>query len=314
MTPRALVTGGAGFLGSHLCESLAKTHSVVVLDDFSTGREENLAAVAGRVEVIRGSITDPATVATAVRDCNVVFHLAAMTSVVDSVANPARCSRINMGGTANVLEASVHAGVRRFVLASSAAVYGDAGDAPVTEDLPPRPLSPYAISKVAGESLCLEFGARASLEAVVLRFFNIYGPRQRADSPYASVMPRFIDVLRSGGRPTIFGDGAQTRDFLHVDDATQAYMLAGSAPESLLKSRVYNVGTGNPTTVNAVADLLGRLAGSREAPEHAPARPGEIRHSCANITRAKGELGFVPRVPLADGLARLWGESPSRPG
>jgi UDP-glucose 4-epimerase len=302
---RVLVTGGAGFLGSHLCEALAAEHRVVVLDDFSTGLDSNLRGLGDGVEVHRGSVLEREAVDKAVRGCTAVFHLAALTSAPESLAQPQRYSQVNFGGTDTVLDAAVRAGARRFVLFSSAAVYGDLGEEQAREDGPVRPLSPYGVTKLAAEGLCRAYSKEAGIAATALRFFNIYGPRQRADSQYASVIPLFIRLLLRREAPTIYGDGEQTRDFIHTRDAVRFAMAAARTDPGKVSGRVFNVGSGVRVTVNEVYDILRRLTGSGLEARHAPPRDGEIRHSVAKTTAAQEAMEVSVSVPLESGLAEL---------
>lgn len=299
-----LVTGGAGFIGSHLVEALVRQgRRVRVLDDFSTGLRANLEPIdSSAVEMIDGDVTDAAVVGRAVGGISVVFHLAALASVQRSIEAPADTHRICAGGTLNVLDAARRAGVRRIVYAASSSAYGiPAGDVQ-TESDPLAPLSPYAASKLAGEMYAQSFTAAFGLETVRLRFFNIFGPRQRADSPYSGVIALFAAALSAGHAPTIFGDGLQTRDFTFVSDVVQALMRA--AQTSGVSGRVYNIGTGRGTSVLDLVSALNRQLGTNIAPRHAPARAGDVRHSCADISRARRELGYEPKIAFEEGLAR----------
>ena len=298
----ALVTGGAGFIGSHLVEGLlARGVRVTVLDNFSTGRAENLAASARHpdLRILTGDVRDPAAVQAALRGADVVFHLAAFVSVPGSIERPITSLEINDLGTAQVLEAARRAGVQRVVLASSAAVYGDHTTLPLHEDLPPRPLSPYAAEKVANEALAFAY-TQLGLPTVALRFFNVYGPRQRSDSPYAAAIPKFVERLRAGQPPIIYGDGRQTRDFVFVRDVVQALLAAAQAPEA--PGRVYNVCTGQGIAVLDVLAELYRFFPKAPGPRFEPPRAGDIRHSVGDPRRAAEELGFRTRTPLLRGL------------
>jgi UDP-glucose 4-epimerase len=301
MGPWHLVTGGAGFLGSHLVEALtAEGHRVRVLDNFDTGRRANLAAVRPAPEVLEGSVTDPAAVARAMAGVEVVYHLAALASVQASIDDPATSHAVTATGTLHVLDAARQAGVRRVVFAASASAYGlPAGDVQQESD-PLEPLSPYAAAKLAGEMYCRAFAATYGLETVRLRFFNIFGPRQRGDSPYSGVIARFVADLTAGRTPTINGDGLQSRDFVYVADAVQALRRAAAVPG--VSGRVFNVGTGQRTTVLELAAALGRLLGTDRPPRHGPARVGDVRHSCADLTAIRRDLGYTPTVTFADGL------------
>ncbi len=296
-----LVTGGAGFIGSHLVEALtAAGRRVRVLDDLSTGLRANLAPT---VEIVEGTLTDPAAVARAVDGCEVVFHLAALASVAKSVEDPVLNHAVNATGTLHVLDAARTAGVRRVVYAGSASAYGGADDpAGQGEDTPLCALSPYAAAKLAGEFYCEAFAASYGLETVRLRFFNVFGPRQRPDSPYSGVIAIFAAVLAAGRVPTIHGDGLQSRDFVAVEDVARALLLAADTPG--VSGRVYNVGTGRSVTLLHLLDALNRLLGTTAIPSHGPARAGDIRHSRAKIDRITADLGFVPKVSFEDGLRR----------
>jgi UDP-glucose 4-epimerase len=302
-----LVTGGAGFIGSHLVERLAAAGARVrVLDDFSTGHESNLAGVRGRVEVRRASILDDAALREAVAGCAVVFHEAAMVSAPLSVEKPLECIRVNVEGTARVLEAARGAGVRRVVFAASAAAYGSPSPErlPCREDAAPEAWSPYAMSKIAGEQLLSSYSRCFGLSTVSLRYFNIFGERQDPRSAYAAAISAFAAALEGGRRPTIFGDGRQTRDFTHVANVVDANLLAGASAAPLL-GEVINIGTGARVTLLEVLATLAGAMGVKADPVFAPARAGDVRDSVADISRARRVLGYEPRVSLAEGLARL---------
>jgi nucleoside-diphosphate-sugar epimerase len=298
---RVLVTGGAGFIGSHLVDALlAGDADVVVLDDLSTGSSANLAPDA---ELVAGDVADPAVVAAVVQGCDAVYHLAARGSVQRSVERPLDTDRTNVAGTLNVLDAAHQAGVRRVVLSSSSSVYGGAGGGPTVEDASLRPRSPYAVSKLAGEHYARVFADLHGLETVGLRYFNVYGPRQRADSQYAAVVPRFIDALLHGRSPEIHGDGLQSRDFTFVADAVQANLRAATAPADVVAGRVYNVARGEPRSVLELLTTIAELVGVDTEPRHIESRPGDIRHSHASIEAAARDLGYQPTTSLRDGLA-----------
>ena len=301
-----LVTGGAGFIGSHLVEALvARGARVRVLDDFSTGRWENLASVRGRVEVVEGDVRDRTVVMRAVEGADVVAHLAAVASVPASLEDPAMVWAVNVEGTLNTLEAAREQGVRRFVFASSAAVYGDHTDLPLEEDLPPRPLSPYAASKAAGEALCVAYHASYGVPTVALRFFNVYGPRQDPHSPYSGVISIFVDRMRRGLPPVIYGDGHQTRDFVYVADVVEAVLRAAEREEAV--GEVFNIAGGRQTSVLELVKVLNHVLGTHLEPAFAPPRPGEVRHSLADVQRVRETLGWAARVGLEEGLGRLGG-------
>jgi UDP-glucose 4-epimerase len=299
----SLVTGGAGFIGSHLVEALLRRgRAVRVLDDFSTGSAANLAHLRDRLEVIEGDITDPETVHIAMRDVGVVFHEAALASVPRSVADPLATHRACVDGTLNVLLAARDAGVRRVVYAASSSAYGNSARLPKTEADPTAPLSPYAVAKLAGEHYCAAFTEVYGLETVRLRYFNVFGPRQSPDSPYAAVIPLFMEALTAGRSPVIHGDGQQSRDFTYVEDVVQANLLAAEVPG--VGGRVYNVACGRRTTLLELVAHLNRLLGTSIAPTHTPPRAGDVRHSQADITLARNELGYRPTTDMATGLRR----------
>ncbi|HEX4613675.1 MAG TPA: NAD-dependent epimerase/dehydratase family protein [Urbifossiella sp.] len=276
---------------------------VRVFDDFSTGLRGNLAHISPAPDVIEGTLTDPATVARAVDGCEVVFHLAALASVAKSVEDPRLNHAINATGTLHVLDAARKAGVRRVVYAGSASAYGGADDpAGQGEDTPLCALSPYAAAKLVGEFYCQAFAASYGLETVRLRFFNVFGPRQRPDSPYSGVIAIFASLLSAGRTPSIHGDGLQSRDFVAVEDVARALILAAETPG--VSGRVYNVGTGRSVTLLQLLDALNRQLGTTVVPAHGPARAGDIRHSRAKIDRITAELGFAPQVAFEDGLRR----------
>jgi len=304
------VTGGAGFIGSHLATALSRRGDRVrVLDDLSTGRQANLGHLevgepgsGAPVEFLGGSVTDPEAVREACRGVRGVFHEAAQVSVPGSIRDPEASYSINVMGTLRVLEAAREAGASRVVFAASSAAYGDDPTLPKEESQPPRPLSPYASGKLAGEALLAVWGRTFGLGTVSLRYFNAYGPRQSDDSPYSGVIALFAHSFLAGRTPTIFGDGEQSRDFVHVDDVVQANLLAMEA--SLEPGTVINVGTGRRTTINQLYAILGELAGYREPARREAARAGDVPHSQASIERARRLLGFEPRMGLVEGLTR----------
>jgi nucleoside-diphosphate-sugar epimerase len=295
------VTGGAGFIGGHVVEHLlAAGWEVRVLDDLSTGRAENLAGVRDCVELIRGDVRDPAAVARALAGAEVVFHQAAIPSVPRSVEEPIRTNDVNVAGTLQVLEGARRAGVRRVVYAASSSAYGDTPVLPKVETLPATPLSPYALQKYAGEIYCHQYTVLHGLETVALRYFNIYGPRQDPESEYAAVIPRFVRAALSGERPTVYGDGEQTRDFTFVGDAARANLLAADAERA--PGAVINVASGRRTSLNQLWAGIRRTLGSTLEPHHAPPRPGDVRDSLADLGRARELLGYEPAVSLDEGL------------
>lgn len=303
MNEIALVTGGAGFIGSHLVESLARRgQRVRVVDDFSTGLSSNLAHIEPAPEIIEGDVANAAVIQRAVQGVGVIFHLAALASVQRSIEAPEDTHHVCASGTLNVLDSARRAGVRRFVYAASSSAYGIPAGEVQTENDPLAPLSPYAAAKLAGEFYAQSFTVAFGLETVRLRFFNIFGPRQRADSPYSGVIALFAAALNAGRTPTIYGDGLQTRDFTFVTDVVQALMHAAQTPG--ISGRVYNIGTGRGTSVLDLVAALNRQLGTNIAPQHAAPRAGDVRHSRADISRARQELDYQPEVSFEDGLAR----------
>jgi UDP-N-acetylglucosamine/UDP-N-acetyl-alpha-D-glucosaminouronate 4-epimerase len=300
---RTLVTGGAGFIGSHLAARLAVDgHDVRILDNLASGRRSNVLAIGEAVELVEGDIQSYERVHNAVAGCDVVFHQAALPSVPRSVQDPLTSNATNVTGTLNVLLASRDAGVRRVVFASSSSIYGAEPELPARENAAPLPISPYATAKLACEGYCRSFGEVYGLETVALRYFNVFGPRQDPRSEYAAVIPRFINALLGGDTPTIFGDGEQSRDFTFVDDVVEANVLAMDARG--VAGQVFNVAGGRRTTVNGVLEELQAVMDVTAEPQYAPARPGEVRHSLADVSRARGAFGWEPRVDLREGLLR----------
>ena len=300
---RFLVTGGAGFIGSHLVEHLVgEGHDVVVLDDFSTGKRENLASFRG-VEVVEGSVTDPATCARACRGVDYVLHQAALASVPRSLRDPVATHQANATGTLNVLLAARDAGVRRVVYAASSSAYGNTAELPKHEGMVPRPLSPYAVTKLAGEEYCRAVHASFGVETVALRYFNIFGPRQDPASQYAAVVPKFIVSAMANESPVIYGDGEQTRDFTYVANAVQANMVACSAPAEAC-GEVFNVGCGARISVNELWRQITGILESKARAQYEPARVGDVRDSLASLDRSRRVLGYEPVVSLEEGLRR----------
>ena len=291
-----LVTGGAGFIGSHIVEALQGRARVRVLDDFRTGRRENLAGL--DCELIEGSVLDPAALARAVEGVDTVFHLAAMVSVPESMRDPAQCVRINAGGTVAVLEAAAAAGARKLVLSSTAAVYGNNPSVPKVESMTPEPMSPYAVTKLDGEYYCSIFQRQGRIETTCLRFFNVFGPRQDPRGAYASAIPIFITRALRGEPLAIHGDGLQTRDFIYVKDIAAANLFAAATPGL---NGVFNTGYGARTTILDIARDILRLTGSASPLEHMPERAGDIRYSLADASRLSA-AGFRPSGNLAEGL------------
>ncbi|GAB4455461.1 MAG: SDR family oxidoreductase [Anaerolineae bacterium] len=303
MAETYLVTGGAGFIGSHLVEALVEAGAVVrVLDDFSTGNRANLAAVRDRITLIEGDITDLETVRKAVDGVDFVLHQAALPSVPRSVADPLASNASNVNGTLNVLVAARDAGVRRVVYAASSSAYGDIASEYKREDMPSDPRSPYAVAKLAGEHYCRAFFLTYGLETVALRYFNVFGPRQDPKSQYAAVIPIFITAMLKNQPPPIEGDGEQSRDFTYVSNVVEANLLACSAPAAA--GEVFNIACGGRFSINGLVDTLNRLMGTDIAPVHVAPRPGDVRHSRADISKAERLLGYRPGVDFAEGLAR----------
>ncbi len=297
-----LVTGGAGFIGSHIAARLLQDgHDVRILDNFSTGKRENLDVLRG-AEVIEGDVRDAAAVRRAASGVAAIFHQAAEPSVPRSIADPAGTYDVNLTGTLNVLLAARDAGCPRVVFASTSAVYGDAPEMPKRETMPPAPLSPYAGSKLAGEGLCQVFSRTFGVEAVALRYFNVFGPRQDPNSAYAAVIPRFLDALTAGRRPIIYGDGEQSRDFIYIDNVVDANLRAANATG--VGGQAFNVASGSAITLNEMLARLANLIGVESTPVFEPERAGDIRHSLADVTAARAALGFTARVPFDEGLRR----------
>lgn len=298
-----LVTGGAGFIGSHLVDALVDAgHRVRVLDDFSTGKRENLRGMLDRIDLIEGTITSPTIVQSAVKGTRCIFHLAAVPSVQRSVEDPSLSHETCATGTLHVLDAARREGIQRVVYAASSSAYGDIPGTVRKETDALTPLSPYAAAKLAGEHYCRCFGAVYGLETVRLRFFNIFGPRQDAQSPYSGVIALFIAAMAAGEVPTIYGDGLQSRDFTYVSNAVQALMRAAEA--SAVVGKVYNIGNGESSTVLQLVHCLNQLLRSQIKPVHAPPRAGDVRNSQADISAARRDLGYEPRISFIEGLRR----------
>jgi nucleoside-diphosphate-sugar epimerase len=301
----SLITGGCGFIGSHIAEALvAEGHAVRVFDNLATGRLENLKGFADLVEFVRGDIREPAALQAAMRGVEYVYHEAALVSVAISVERPEENDAINIRGTLNVLQAARAAGARRVVFASSAAVYGNNPDLPKREEMLPEPESPYALAKLAGEHYLRLFSQLYGLQTVVLRYFNVFGPRQDARSMYSGVISKFAADLQAGRTPTIFGDGGQTRDFVFVKDIAQANLLAMRS-DKVGRGEAFNVATNTKHTLLDLLTTLQRLTGRSGQPHFEPARAGDIRHSYADISKAQRVLGYQPQFSLEAGLRAL---------
>lgn len=299
-----LVTGGAGFIGSHLCEALVERGCRVrVLDDFSTGNAANLARVWRDIEVIEGSLENPCAVGHAVTGATAIVHLAARSSVAESIGARELYERVNIAGTCTLFAAATAARVRRVVFAASSSAYGD-HHAPHDEAMEPRPMSPYAVTKVAGERMVRELAAAGGVDAVSLRFFNVYGARQDPNSAYAAVIARFMSRVAGGQPVTVFGDGLQTRDFVHVADTARAVIAAIECARPL-EGRILNIGTGRAVSIVTLARLCGAVLGRPATIEFEPARAGEVRDSVATTIRAAESLGFRATTRLEDGLALM---------
>jgi len=298
-----LVTGGAGFIGSHVVDRLVREgHRVRVLDNLSEGRRENLAEVMGAIEFIPGDLRDRAVVRRAVTGADYVVHQAALRSVPRSVADPFSTHDVNVTGTLILLLAARDAGVRRVVFASSSSVYGSVGDLPFRESQLPRPLSPYAVSKLAGEYYCAVFTRLYQVETVSLRYFNVFGPRQDPTSEYAAVIPRFIQAALTDAPLEIHGDGLQSRDFTYVDDVVEATLRAMTTPG--IAGDVFNVGGGQRSSLLEIKAHLEEILGKPLAAYHTPARAGDVRHTQADLTRAAERLGYRPLVSFREGLEK----------
>jgi UDP-glucose 4-epimerase len=305
---RVCVTGGAGFIGSHLVDALVDLGAaVMVLDDLSTGSLDNLESVGGKVGVVEGSILDPAAVLETVGRAQIVFHQAALTSVPGSVEDPTRYHEVNATGTLRILDAArlgpaANEGGCRIVFAASSSAYGSNETDPLDESLPPQPLSPYAVAKITGEMLMRAFSLCYGISTVSLRYFNIFGPRQSPDSPYAAVIPLFARSMLQGERPVVFGDGSQTRDFTHVSNAVHANLLAG-ATDSPLVGQVVNVACGASIDLLTLLDRIAAIAGTTPQHDSQPPRIGDVMHSRADISVARDLLGYEPVTSLEAGLA-----------
>ncbi|MCU1497438.1 MAG: nucleoside-diphosphate-sugar epimerase [Acidimicrobiales bacterium] len=299
---RTLVTGGAGFIGSNLADELLRQgHEVRILDDLSTGRAENLP---GDAEFFEGALTDIELLDRATEGVEVVFHQAALGSVARSVEKPLASDEANTHGTLAVLDAAHRHGVRRVVQASSSSVYGGADIRPTPESAPLMPRSPYAVTKLVGEHYARVFAELHGLETVALRYFNVYGPRQRPDSAYAAVIPLFIDALQKGVSPQVHGDGGQSRDFAFIDDVVAANLAAATAPAEACSGKAYNIAGGREQSLLEMLDILRGVLGVDTPATHVGPRPGDVRHSSADLSAAVADLGYQPTVSFETGLAR----------
>ena len=302
---KALVTGGGGFIGSHLVDRLLRDgYEVRVLDNFATGHRENLSDAEGEYELIEGDVQSYERAHTAVRGCDLVFHLAALPSVPRSIQDPLTSTASNVTGTLNVLLAARDEDVRRVVFASSSSVYGPQREFPQREEAAARPISPYGVSKLAAEGYCRAFTQVYGLETVAVRYFNVFGPRQDPLSQYAAVIPKFITMVLAGERPVIYGDGEQSRDFTYIDNTVDGTVLAASAEG--VAGETFNVACGEGTTLNQLVEHIGELSGEPVEPIYAERQPGDLQRSLADISRAREALGYEPAVDIRAGLEKTF--------
>lgn len=305
MRRQFLVTGGAGFIGSNIVDRLVELgHDVRVLDDFSSGHRRNLAHLADRIELVEGTITDPAVCRAACNGVEVVLHQAAVPSVPRSMEDPVTSHQANVDGVFNMLMAARDARVRRFVFAASSAAYGETPELPKREHMPVCPISPYGANKAIGEVYCYAFYKSFGLQTVSLRYFNVFGPRQDPNSQYAAAIPAFLSRMLKGERPVVFGDGEQSRDFSHVDNIIEANLKAAEARET--HGEVLNIACGAAVTVNQVLAQMNELLGTDIKPKYEPERPGDIKHSMADISLARQVIGYQPVVQFREGLRRAF--------
>jgi nucleoside-diphosphate-sugar epimerase len=305
MSSTCLVTGGAGFIGSSIVRALLKRGDKVrVIDNFFSGKRENLADVASDVDLQEGDIRDDAALERALAGVELVFHEAAIPSVPRSLVDPISSNEVNATGTLKVLHHAKKAGVRRVVYAASSSAYGDTPTLPKIESMRPAPLSPYAVSKLAGEHYCQVYASAYDLETVCLRYFNVFGPRQDPASEYAAVIPRFVTAALAGTGVTIYGDGTQSRDFCFIDNTVEANLLAGSAPAAKASGHVVNVACGEATSLNQVVEILGGIMGKKIPITYEPGRVGDVKHSLADVSEAHERLGYKGAISFSDGLRR----------
>lgn len=300
-----LVTGAAGFIGSWLTQALVERGETVrALDNFSTGKHENLAPWSGKIELLETDLRDAAKVAKACEGVDFIFHQGALPSVPLSVKDPRTSHTANIDGTFNLLEGARRAGVKRVVYAASSSAYGNKNPLPQRETMLPGPLSPYAVQKLLGELYLRSYWEVYGLETVALRYFNIFGPRQAPDSPYSGVMAKFATMMLAGEQPTIHGDGEQSRDFTYIENVVQANFKAMAAPKEKVAGRVFNCACGKPYTLNQTYKLMAEFIGYRNPPQYGPPRAGDIKHSYADISAAREALGYEPQVDFLEGLRR----------
>lgn len=295
---KVLITGGAGFIGSNLAEALSRDNEVLVIDDLATGRKTNIEGL--DVKFIKGSITKPNDLAKSFKGVDYVFHLAALPSVPRSIKNPILVNEVNISGTLNVLVAARDSSVKKVVFAASSSAYGDTPTLPKVETMPPNPLSPYALTKLAGEYYCRIFNDIYGLPTTSLRYFNVYGPKQNPESEYAAVIPKFIKLINNNHPPTIFGDGEQSRDFTFVRDAVQGTVLAALSKRA--DGAVINIAGGHRITINELTQKISMLLGKEFKPIYMELRPGDIKHSLASISCARDFLGYKPAYDIDSGL------------
>jgi UDP-glucose 4-epimerase len=301
---KMLVTGGAGFIGSHLVDRLVQEgHDVTVLDNLAMGLESNLSSVRQRIRFVQGDLRDMDTVRECAAGQDVIFHLGALGSVPRSINDPVTSNNVNVGGTLNVLVAAKDAKVRRVIYASSSSVYGDTPVLPKVETMPSKPLSPYAMSKLAAEEYCRIFHHVYGLETVALRYFNVFGPRQRPDSEYAAVIPKFITAILEGQSPTVNGDGGQSRDFTYVANNVSANILAADAPAAQVAGKAFNIACNTQYSLLELIQGINRLLGTNVSPVFGPPRPGDVRDSRADVNAAQQAFGYKPLVSFQNGLA-----------
>ncbi len=300
-----LITGGAGFIGSNLTRYvLQKGHEVVVLDNFSTGKRENLEEIEDRITLIEGDLRDRSVVEKALKGCSAVFHQGALGSVPRSVEDPVTSHDVNVNGTLNVLESARSEGVRRIVFAASSSAYGDQPESPKQESMISLPKSPYAASKVAGEVYMQAYADAYGMETVCLRYFNVFGPCQDPHGAYAAVIPAFVTNLLRGERPTVYGDGEQSRDFCYIDNVCKANWLASQAPADRCNGRPMNIACHRQISLNQILEQLQDLLGTKIEPIYTHERPGDVKHSLADVSLAKEMIGYVPEVYFQEGLER----------
>ena len=300
-----LITGVAGFIGSSIARALlGRGEQVRGIDNFATGKRENIAEILNRIDFREADLLDLAAMKEACRGAECVFHQAAIPSVPKSVLDPVETNRANVDGTVNVLIGARDAKVKRVVYAASSSAYGDALNLPKHEEMPPNPISPYAVAKLASEYYMVSFYRCYGLETVSLRYFNVFGPRQDPGSPYSGVLAKFIIQMLRGEQPTVFGDGGQSRDFTHIDNAVEANLLVARAPAGNVAGRVFNVATGTRVNLNETFELLKKLTGYSGSVKYGPEREGDIKHSLADISRAEKQFGYKPKVNFEEGLRR----------